>query len=208
MSQNIDKKHWYDGWFYARFIDPWGKEIRDNISNFIESNSVVIDVGCGTGALVFELSKKCKDVVGIELSLKMIRFANQLREKENISNVQFIHADAVRLSKTVKQRFDYAITSLVLHEMSDDDRIKAVNEMKSIAKKIIIADFTAPQPKNAWGILTTFAEFLGGFEHFNKYKSFITAGGIEGVIEKCVMEVEKEIVEKAGTYKVVKATAI
>jgi ubiquinone/menaquinone biosynthesis C-methylase UbiE len=43
--------------------------------------------------------------------------------------------------------FDYATISFVLHEMSDDDRIKAVNEMHNIAKSIIIADFTARSPE-------------------------------------------------------------
>ena len=206
MLQIIDKRHWYDGWFYARYFDPWGKEMRDIISNFIESNNTVIDVGCGTGALVFELSKKCKNVIGIELSIKMVRFADQHREKGNISNVEFIHADATRLSEAVKQKFDYATTSFVLHEMSDDDRIKTVNEMQNIAKKIIIADFIAPQPKNALGIVNTVAELLGGFDHFKNYMSFITRGGIDRVLEKCGMEVKEEVIDKTGTYKVVKAT--
>ncbi len=77
MSELVDKKHWYDGKFYAKYFDPWEKEIREIIYNFIENDSSVLDVGCGTGALVFYIAEKCKQVIGIELSLKLLHFANQ-----------------------------------------------------------------------------------------------------------------------------------
>ena len=87
MSETLDKKHWYDGWFYAEFVVPWEKEIGEIISNFIENESTVIDIGCGTGAIVFRLAEKCKRVIGIELSLKMIQYAGSVRHSQSFKRL-------------------------------------------------------------------------------------------------------------------------
>ena len=66
--------------------------------------------------------------------------------------------------------------------MKADDRVKAINEMKVIAKKIIIADFVAPQPKNLWGISNILSERLAGIEHYRNFKSFIAQKGIDNLL--------------------------
>jgi ubiquinone/menaquinone biosynthesis C-methylase UbiE len=205
LSGIKNKTHWYDGYFYAKYLDPWTKELREMISQYIEDNSSVIDIGCGTGALAFEIAEKCKSVVGVELSLKMLRHAYEQKQKGDFSHVEFVHADGSRLTEMVKGKFDYATTSFVLHEMSQKERLKAVEEMKKIAQKVIIADFVAPQPKNFWGFLNTFSEALGGPGHFKGYWSFLTSGGIEMLLNKYGMKIEDETVDKTRTFKVVKA---
>ncbi len=205
MSEIRDKKHWYDGKFYAKYFDPWAREIRETISGFIDSKNSVIDIGCGTGALVLQLAEKCNRVVGIELSVKMLQFANQQKGKGNFPRVKFIHADATRLSETLSETFDYATTSFVLHEMSIDERMKAINEMKAIAQKLIIADFIAPQPKDFWGIINTVSELLGGIDHFRNYWSFITQGGTERLLDRCGLKIHRKTKDRTGTYEIVRA---
>jgi ubiquinone/menaquinone biosynthesis C-methylase UbiE len=206
MPETFNKKHWYDGWFYAKFVDPWEKELGELISNFIENDSTVIDIGCGTGAIVFRLAEKCKRVVGIELSLKMIQYANTKKEKGNYPNVEFIHADATNLSETIDQNFDYATTSLVIHEMKADDRVKAINEMKAIAEKIIIADYIAPQPKNLWGISNILSELFAGIDHYRNYRSFIAHKGIDNLLYSCGLKIEGEKIDKFRTFRIVKVS--
>ena len=207
MSEPLDKKHWYDGWFYAKFVDPWEKEIGEIISDFIENDSTVIDIGCGTGAIVFRLAKKCKRVIGIELSSKMIQYANTQKEKGNYPNVEFIHGDATNLSDTIDQRFDYATTSLVIHEMTVNDRVKAIHEMKAIAEKIIIADYIAPQPKNLWGISNILSEIAAGIDHYGNYRSFIAHKGIDDLLYRCGLHIEREKLDKFRTFRIVKVSS-
>jgi ubiquinone/menaquinone biosynthesis C-methylase UbiE len=206
MPETLNKKHWYDGWFYAKTVNPFLKEFNDIISNFVENNSSVIDIGCGTGALAFKLSEKCKRVVGIELSLKMIQYANKQKEKGNYLNVEFIHADATKLSETMDQRFDYATTALVIHEMKVDDRVKTINEMKAIAEKIIIADYIAPQPKNLWGVSNVLTEIVAGIDHYRNFKSFITHKGIDNLLYSCGLNIEQDKIDKTGTFRIVKVS--
>lgn len=202
-----NKTHWYDGRFYAQYIDPWAEELRTMISEYISDNSTVIDIGCGTGALVFELAKKCKEVAGIELSRKMLRYTYVQKQKVNFPHVEFYHADGSKLTQIANQKFDYAVTSFVLHEMSPEERYKTIQEMKRIAHTVIIADYAAPQPKNIWGFLNTISELLGGISHFKGFWSFINNGGIEALLNKCDMKIEKEKVDKTRSFKVVKASS-
>ena len=54
-----NKEHWYDGWFYGRWIAPNQDRLFGQIKNLLPPNSTVIDVGCGTGRLAFTLVDKC-----------------------------------------------------------------------------------------------------------------------------------------------------
>jgi ubiquinone/menaquinone biosynthesis C-methylase UbiE len=77
----LEKKHWYDGWFYAIFIDTDYLKIRERLLAYIEPESSVIDIGCGTGSFALKLSKKCASVTGIDISKKMISHAKRRIER-------------------------------------------------------------------------------------------------------------------------------
>jgi len=68
----VNKNHWYDGWFYDKFIAPHQDILFGQIKNLIEPGSTVIDIGCGTGRLAFAISDKSKSVLGIDLSERNI----------------------------------------------------------------------------------------------------------------------------------------
>jgi len=106
MAIHKDKRHWYDGKLYSMFIDPSTEDTRKIISSLIERNSNVIDIGFGTGSLAFYLSKKCKYVLGIELSKRMVNYANSLKLENNISNIHFLHGDAEKVSELTNEIFD------------------------------------------------------------------------------------------------------
>jgi 2-polyprenyl-3-methyl-5-hydroxy-6-metoxy-1,4-benzoquinol methylase len=50
---------------------------------FIKKGSTALDVGCGIGTLSFKLASRCSKVVGIDLSRKMISYAQ--RKKFNLT---------------------------------------------------------------------------------------------------------------------------
>ncbi len=197
----MNKKHWYDGLFYSLVIDKGGVELRNKISNFIRKDSNVIDVACGTGELVFKLAGKCNQVVGVELSSKMFKFA---KSKNDYSNIKFYHMSAANLSnKFKKQEFDYAVISFALHEMSVEDRIKVLKQMKKVANELIIADFTAPLPKKFQSNIIRLVEFLAGKEHYTNHKSFMKQEGVKGLLKKLDLKVKKEILgNKTGSSKI------
>ena len=81
-----------------------------------------------------------------------------------------------------------------------------MNEMKAIAKKIIIADYIAPQPMNLWGISNILSERLAGIDHYRNYRSFIADKGIDNLLYSCGLHIEQEKIDKTGTFRIVKSS--
>ena len=59
----------------------------------IDCNSLVLDLGCGTGRHSIAVSRIAKKVTGIDLSSKMIKFGNENLEKMKIKNVNLVCED-------------------------------------------------------------------------------------------------------------------
>ncbi len=52
-------------------------------------NMDILDIGCGAGQFALAFAKKAKNVVGVDISPKMIEFAKQNAIDNGVSNVQF-----------------------------------------------------------------------------------------------------------------------
>ena len=202
-----DKIHYYDGKIYEVLFDRALSEVRKLILEQIEPGCRVIDVGCGTGSLVFELAKKCESVVGVELSSKMVKHANSRlsRLDQFHDKVSFLHKDATKLSDFEDEYFDYLTISMALHEMPAKIRLEVLKEAKRVAKRIIIADYAAPMPVNIFGIITRTVEFFAGIEHFKSFLDYQKRGGIGTLLEKSQFTILSEKINKKKTIKVVVA---
>lgn len=197
-----DKKHWYDGLFYDKIIAPNQDRMFFQIKNIIKPNSNVLDIGCGTGRLSFQLSGYCKNVVGVDLSSKNINVANN-KKNNQYSNVNFIHADGNNLKNIFNETFDYSIITYVIHELPEEERIKFLFEVKNVSNQIIIGDYLAPHSKTFWGILNEVVEYLAGKEHYNNFKNYLNMGGIDYLITETGLQKIKEIKNKPRTSHIV-----
>lgn len=198
-----DKPHWYDGAFYELFLDPALAEVRTLIRDQIEMGSSVLDVGCGTGALVFSLAEKCRQAVGIDLSKKMIDRANDKKNEFGLTTIEFRHANATILSETANREFDYATISMAVHEMPRQIQNLVILGMKRVANKIIIADYLAPQPANIRGFTTWAIEFLAGRHHFQQFRQYQQMKGLDSLLERSGLKIVHESHNKKGTIRVV-----
>ena len=154
-----DKFHWYDGWFYDKFIAPNQDGTFRIMQAMMDKDSTIVDVGCGTGRFVFQAGKKFDSVVGVDLSSRNIKLANQMLGKIEQPNISFLHANAEELIDHLDGKFDYSTISYVIHEMPVDIRMKILESLKAISNEIIIGDYFVPQPRNkrvpgpAWSTL-------------------------------------------------------
>lgn len=92
---------WYKKWFGREYIDLYThrgeKEAREFISTLEESLSLkpgkrILDLCCGTGRYALLLADRGFDVVGLDLSTRLIHYAEQ-KAKEMGVCVQFIVRD-------------------------------------------------------------------------------------------------------------------
>jgi len=176
-----DKSLFFYGWIYHKFLDPHQAEARELIAGLIPEGSSVLDIACGTGQLCFALraQKQCR-VVGIDLSLRMLQFA----EKANrYHNVKFVHQDATDLAGFGDHTFDYAIVLILMHELPNEKQLCVLSEALRVADKTIIVDASVPLPKNLSGLGVRFVEATLGRDHHDYFRNFLTNGGIMGLLE-------------------------
>jgi SAM-dependent methyltransferase len=196
-----NKNHWYDGWFYDKIIAPNQDRMFGEIKNLIEPNSNVIDVGCGTGRFSFTIADKASRVVGVDLSSKNIKTANQTLQKNPNNKISFLHTNLADLISQ-NHHFDYAVMTYVIHEVNPEERIQLLSEMAQIADKIIIGDYLVPIRKGFWSVLNEVVEFAAGNEHYTNFKDFVKNNGLIGLTKTANLKLVTEVKNKPVTSQV------
>lgn len=182
-------------WLASKINDRFLFSVRKQIVGLVPRNSSVIDIGCGTGSLLFMLSLKIKKGFGIDVSSSMIRFTNKQLGKRNVDNLEFKKLDACELSKNVKERYDVAIVFLVLHSVCEDLRIEILEQMSKVADRIIIVDLIN-QDSVIKKVFLHLDEILVG--HYLNFRDYLEGGWAGGLIEKAGLVVKKHLKTSRG----------
>lgn len=198
-----NKNHWYDGWFYDKLIAPNQDQLFGQIKNLVDADSLIIDVGCGTGRLAFSLAEKCKSVLGIDLSKRNVDRANLTLNQNPDSKISFQNSDIEEIINKGQIHFDYAVLTYVIHEVNEEERIDLLNEMARVADKIIIGDYLVPKPKGFGSYLSEVIEFIAGEEHYRNYRSYVANGGIYYLANKAGLRIINEISNNPLTTHIV-----
>lgn len=147
MNLKISKKDKLE----ASRLESWDntKDVLELLS--ILKNGNILEIGCGTGKIIEDLSKKLtkSSFSGVDVNPYFI----QIARKKMIPNVEFINADASKMNLE-PEKFDYVVFRDSLHEIrenqGEDGVMKALKEAYSALKKggsIIIRDALAPGSK-------------------------------------------------------------
>lgn len=172
------------------------KEIRKQISKLIPSDSKIIDIGCGKGILLQELSSKINYGLGVDINKKKIKFANKRVKKRGLNNLEFRVMDSGKLN--LKENFDIAIAMFAIHEMDYETQIKYLKNMSKIAKKILLVDYVWPKSiKNK--ILIYIDEHLAGY--YKKFLSYRKKGMLK-LINESGLKLDKELKGINDMYKI------
>lgn len=133
----------------------------------------------GPACFAVKAKKNCR-VVGIDLSLRQLRFA----EKSNSNGqVTFLHMDATNLVSIDDHSFDYATMLFLMHELTREQQARVLKEVSRVANKIVIIDSVVPLPKNLGGRGIRFVEATFGRDHNRNFKDFLANNGIHGILE-------------------------
>ncbi|MEA3287193.1 MAG: class I SAM-dependent methyltransferase [Candidatus Marinimicrobia bacterium] len=195
------RNHFYDGWIYKQFIDPSLGGIRRRIAGIVPQGSRVIDIGCGTGDQLMHIAGQISTGVCVELSETMVKTGSLQAEQQGIQNCEFQLADATSLAHLEDQSFDFAMSSMVIHEMPIEKRLPVLQEMKRLGKQLILVDWIHPQPSYIKLLGTHFIEFMAGWEHYSGFRSFMKHGGIPALIETVGLEILETQITTKGTIQ-------
>lgn len=70
----------------------------------VKKDDIVMDIGCGTGGLTVELSKKAKKVISVDKNKEAIELTKKnLAKLSNFSNVELINTDGLTALKNIEK---------------------------------------------------------------------------------------------------------
>jgi len=160
--------------FERTFIN---KKVKFICSVIDYSGKYVLDLGCGTGVCTYDLAKRAKKVVGVDISTWAIEKAkaNPIAEK---LNVDFVVGDAENIPFP-DNTFDVVVNTALLQYF--DEPQKVINEIHRVLKPGGVAVVEVP--------------LKYGFYHFKSLIAFLTSKGDVGdePVNRCYSKNEFEM---------------
>ncbi|MFH1551660.1 MAG: class I SAM-dependent methyltransferase [bacterium] len=114
-------------WHNYTDIDPVILELIGNVKN-----KKILEIGCGNGYLSRLLAQKGAEVIGTDLSQKLLDYAKE-KEEINPVGIKYFQRDAANLKGLKNNFFDIVIANMCLMDIKDAD--KAVEEANRVLKK-------------------------------------------------------------------------
>jgi len=187
---------------YNLLIDPLLSGPRKRVAEEISGPDTVIDIACGPGTLAMELAKRAGHVTGIDLDEKLISFAEDRADKKGIKNLDFRVLDASHLSIYKKNEFDIAVTSMAIHQFSEDLAVNILIEMKRIARKVVIADYNCPLPRSFSGSVAFGIERIARGDHYRNFRNYMLRGGLTWFTDRAGLTVWSKVIRGNGVFVV------
>lgn len=92
------------------------------IKTYLSSESLVLDIGCGTGTQCGDLAGNVKHVTGIDISNKLLSIAEQRKKERKLENIEFIRTSFLD-ERFQAESFDLVMAFYVLHFFEDIDAV-------------------------------------------------------------------------------------
>ena len=100
-------------------IRNFKKEAEERIKLLaLDKDSIVIDMGCGTGAFAINAASYYKKIYAVDVSQMMINHARKKANEADIDNIEFHHGGFLTY-KHNDEPVDGIVCSLVLHHLPD-----------------------------------------------------------------------------------------
>ncbi len=127
----------------------WRSKTAELINKLVEPNinDIILDLGCGTGKQIIELSRKVKLAIGLDISDGMLKEASKNIKNDKAKNIELYIGTFEEPNLNVDLH-DKGITKIIsnyaLHHLTTEYKQKAIEKMFSIGgeslNSIIIGD--------------------------------------------------------------------
>lgn len=114
FSENADKFKQQQEQIAA--YELYGPNAIELLSNHVDADSSVLEVGPGEGAFLAELAPRFQRVYALDNSRVMLDKAEAFANQHGLSNIRFIHDDA-KASRLQDLQVDCAVVNMVLHHI-------------------------------------------------------------------------------------------
>lgn len=158
------------------------RDLGERVAEEIESDDIVLECACGTGAISKYIAPKCRQLIATDFSGGMLK---QTRKNcQNYDNIIIKRADMTKI-KCHDNRFDKVVAGNVIHLL--EDPCAAVKELERVCKvggKIIVPTYinasSGVNQKTVRLLEMAGASFKRQFD-IDSYKKFFEDVGYENV---------------------------
>lgn len=103
------------------------------INKVLPRRGSVLDLGCGTGALLIEAGRRGLRGVGVDLNERMLEIARKRSRKHNLGRrIDFRQGDVVEL-ELHNDSFELVVSTLVASELQSENLVTFLSEAKRVA---------------------------------------------------------------------------
>jgi len=104
-----------------------------------------LDIATGTGFTALALAPRCRAVIGVDLTLGMVREARWLAEQRQVSNLTFCLGDAEALPFQ-SNAFDVVACRHAAHHFADIERsLREMTRVVKVGGRVVFEDTCAPE---------------------------------------------------------------
>jgi SAM-dependent methyltransferase len=124
---------------------PGSRGYADAMSFLPTPTKRVLDAGCGSGVLSLKLSDHADYMVGVDISLSMIRLAKGHQARLKKKNLEFVVADLQNLPFE-EGTFDFVVSDYAMHDTRMDLVIPALSRLLKPGGRMVIGDLVTSHP--------------------------------------------------------------
>lgn len=192
---------WYD-WLIEPLLA--GAKEQALAAFALTSRMAVLDVGCGTGAMLERFGRSGCELFGLDASPGMLA-----RARQRLGSRAELRPGSADELPFEDARFDLVSFTMVLHELPLSVRTAAVREALRVLRpggRLLVLDYAARSERSLLGLagraIVLAIERGAGSEHWAGYQSFVARGGVDALCAEhgLVLAVRRTLVY--GTFLV------
>lgn len=122
-------------------------ESYNRLVHYVNPKDMVLDIGCGTGALSIKAAEKGGKVKGIDINPDMLKIAREKTKNMDIK-VTFEEMGVAELDSEPSNYYDIVLSGLCFSELTPDEIQYTLKEVHRILKPeglVVIADEVVPE---------------------------------------------------------------
>ncbi len=101
----------------------YGRKAIDSLSEILDKDFEVLEIGSGSGTLIIPLAKKVKKVVAVESSETAVDYLKKNLKESRVENVELMNRNWMEVDdREIKDRFDLAVCSHFLWQVKDIEK--------------------------------------------------------------------------------------